>query len=84
MISFLLSPVGRFLAGFVIVAVLIVGAWFDGHSYGRAAERTAILTRSVEVLRERNRVDEQARNMDSPELCRALGGKWVQDDNDCQ
>ena len=82
MISFLISPVGRVLAGLVIVAGLIVAAWFDGHSYGRAAERQAILTRSVEVLRERSATDEKVRNMDAAGLCAALGG--VFEDGSCQ
>ncbi len=84
MIAFLVSPLGRVLLGLVFVAGLLAAAWFDGYASGLKAERQAILTRSVEVLRERNRVDEQARNMDSSELCRTLGGKWVLEDNDCQ
>lgn len=84
MITFLSSPIGRVMGALAVAFMLLSIAWIHGHQRGAAVERTAILTRSVEVLRERNRVDEQARNMDSPELCRALGGKWVQDDNDCQ
>ena len=84
MISFLLSPIGRVLGALAVAASLMGLSWLHGYQRGAASERTAILTRSVEVLRERSRVDEQARNMDSPELCRALGGKWVSDDNDCQ
>ncbi len=84
MISFLLSPLGRVLGALAVAFMLLSIAWIHGYQRGAAAERQAILTRSVEVLRERNRVDEQARNMDSPELCRALGGKWVLEDNDCQ
>lgn len=80
--SFLLSPAGRVLAGLVIVAGLVIAAWFDGHSYGRAAERQAILTRSVEVLRERNATDEKVRDMDARQLCAALGG--VFEDGSCQ
>lgn len=82
--SFLPSPLGRVLGALAVVASLMGLSWLHGYQRGAAGERAAILTRSVEVLRERNRVDEQARNMDSPELCRALGGKWVLDDNDCQ
>ena len=84
MIAFLTSPLGRVMGALAVAASLMGLSWLHGHQRGAAAERTAILTRSVEVLRERNRVDEQARNMDSPELCRALGGKWVLEDNDCQ
>lgn len=76
--TFLLSPVGRVLAGLVIVTGLIVAAWFDGHSYGRAAERQAILTRSVEVLRQRSATDEAIRDLSDRDLCLRLGG--LQDD----
>lgn len=81
--SFLISPVGRALAGIVVVAGLISAAWFDGHSYGRAAERQAILTRSVEVLRQRSATDEKVRNMDDAGLCAALGGR-IMPDGSCQ
>ncbi|TDR34653.1 hypothetical protein [Aquamicrobium defluvii] len=84
MIAILASPIGRVLGALAVAASLMGLSWLHGHQRGAASERQAILTRSVEVLRERNRVDEQARNMDSPELCRALGGKWVLEDNDCQ
>lgn len=84
MIAFLASPLGRVLGALAVAASLMGLSWLHGYQRGAATERQAILTRSVEVLRERNRVDEQARNMDSPELCRALGGKWVLEDNDCQ
>lgn len=84
MIAILSSPLGRVLGALAVAASLMGLSWLHGYQQGAASERTAILTRSVEVLRERNRVDEQARNMDSPELCRALGGKWVLEDNDCQ
>ena len=84
MIAILASPLGRVLGALAVAASLMGLSWLHGHQRGAASERTAMLTRSIDVLRERNRVDEQARNMDSPELCRALGGKWVQDDNDCQ
>lgn len=82
--TFLLSPIGRVLGALVVAASLMGLSWLHGYQRGAAAERQAILTRSIDVLRERTKVDEQARNMDSPELCRALGGKWVLEDNDCQ
>ena len=65
----------RIGAGAVIgAAVVFTPAYLIGKSDGRASERAAILTRSVEVLRERNAVDGQIRNMDGAALCRALGG----------
>jgi len=84
MIAILASPLGRVLGALAVAASLMGLSWLHGYQRGAVSERQAILTRSVEVLRERNRVDEQARNMDSSELCRALGGKWVLEDNDCQ
>lgn len=65
----------RLGAGAVIgAAVVFTPAYLIGKSDGRASERAAILTRSVEVLRERNATDDQIRNMDDAGLCRALGG----------
>ncbi|MCG8272977.1 hypothetical protein MIC97_15880 [Aquamicrobium sp. NLF2-7] len=84
MIAIILSPLGRVLGVLAVAASLMGLSWLHGYQRGAASERTAILMRSVEVLRERNRVDEQARNMDSPELCGALGGKCLPEDNDCQ
>lgn len=72
------------LAGAAVVLALLTWSHVQAYQRGAASERQAILTRSVEVLRERNRIDDQARNMDSAELCRALGGQWVQDHDDCQ
>ena len=74
MISFLLSPLGRALLGLAFVAGLLTAAWFDGYTSGLKAERQAILTRSIDVLRERTKVDDQIRDMDSARLCRELGG----------
>lgn len=58
-------------------------AFYLGKHEGRQAERQATLTRSVEVLRERNATDDQIRNMDDAGLCRALGGR-VSDDGACE
>jgi len=84
MISFILSPLGRVLLGLVFVAGLLAAAWFDGYASGLRAERTTILTRSVEVLRERSRVDDEVSAFDDMALCNALGGVWVLTDGSCQ
>jgi len=77
MLSFLTSSVGLRLAG--IVGVTLVAAWAINAAYqaGRTAERTAILNRSVEILRERNHVDDEVRNLDDASLCDALGGVFA-------
>jgi len=41
---------------------------------GAASERQAILTRSVEILRERNATDETIRDLSARDLCLKLGG----------
>lgn len=65
----------RLGAGAIIgAAVVFTPAYLIGKSDGRASERAAILTRSVEVLRERNRVDDETKGMDARQLCAALGG----------
>ena len=71
-------------AGAVAGALLAAGPiYLIGKHDGRQAERAQILTRSVEILRERNATDDQIKGMDDAALCRALGGQWVQDDGTC-
>lgn len=74
MIAILASPLGRVLGALAVAFMLLSIAWIHGHQRGAASERTAILTRSIDVLRERTKVDDQIRDMDSARLCRELGG----------
>ncbi len=80
--SFLLSPIGRVLGALAVAASLMGLSWLHGYQRGAASERTAILTRSIDVLRERNATDEKVRNMSPADLCRSLGG--VFEDGSCQ
>lgn len=82
MISFLLSKAGAAMIGIVAAAILATWAINAAYQAGRTAERTAILNRSVEILRERNRVDDEIRNLDDASLCAALGGVFA--DGSCQ
>lgn len=84
MLAMLLSPVGRLMAGVALGVALIAGIYLYAYQRGAAAERTAALQRSVEILRERTRTDDRIKGMDDASLCRALGGRWVQDDGTCQ
>ncbi|WP_295808865.1 hypothetical protein [uncultured Nitratireductor sp.] len=70
----LLSKLGQVLGAVALVLALVVGIYVFGHHRGAVSERQAILSRSVEVLRERNETDEEIRDMDAVALCRALGG----------
>ena len=72
--AFLLSPLGRVLVTLAVAASLMGLSWLHGYQRGAASERQAILTRSIDVLRERTKVDDQIRDMDSARLCRELGG----------
>lgn len=81
--SFLTSPLGRVLGAIAIAASLMGLSWLHGFQRGAVSERTAILTRSIETLRERNATDEKVRNMDDAGLCTALGGS-VMPDGTCQ
>ncbi|MDH4993055.1 hypothetical protein QEZ48_19760 [Aquamicrobium lusatiense] len=83
MIAFLLSPLGRVLGALAVAASLMGLSWLHGYQRGVASERTAILTRSIDVLRERTKVDDQIRDMDSAGLCAALGGS-ILPDGTCQ
>jgi hypothetical protein len=67
------------------LAVLAGLAWSHVEAYrmGVAAERSAALQRSVDLLRERNATDDQVRNMDDAALCAALGGR-VSDNGTCE
>lgn len=83
MIALLLSRQGGVLASIVVLAGLLTFSHVEAYRWGAASERKATLTRSVEVLRERNATDDQIRNLDDGGLCRALGGR-VSDDGACE
>lgn len=82
MLSFLFSKAGAAMIGIVAAALLATWAINAAYQAGRTAERTAILNRSVEILRERNHVDDEVRNLDDASLCDALGGVFA--DGSCQ
>ena len=70
-------------AGAVAGALLAAGPlYLIGKHDGRLAERAEILTRSVEILRERNATDDEVKGMDDAALCAALGGVFA--DGACQ
>lgn len=83
LLSFALSPLGKLLMAGLAGATLLTGVYAYAHKAGRVAERQAILERSVDLLRKRNRTDDQIHRMDDAGLCAALGGR-VSDDGRCQ
>lgn len=74
MISVILSPLARGLGTLAVAASLMGLSWLYGYQRGAASQRQAALSRSIDVLRERTKVDDQIRDMDSAGLCRKLGG----------
>jgi hypothetical protein len=49
------------------------------YSAGRQAERTAALTKGVELVKERDKLDVQIRTATPADICARLGGRWVPD-----
>ena len=82
MLAFLFSRTGAALVGIVAALALLTFSHRFAYQAGRTAERTAILNRSVEILRERNATDDEIRNLDDASLCAALGGVFA--DGSCQ
>lgn len=70
------------LGGAAAVVALLTFTHIEAYRLGAASERSATLNRSVEALRERNATDDQIRNLDDADLCRALGGR-VSDGGSC-
>lgn len=84
MLAFLISRQGAIIIGGIALATLLVGSHIKAYQAGAASERQATLTRSVEVLRERNATDEEISRFNDLELCNALGGIWMPSDGSCQ
>lgn len=74
MISLLFSRTGMAMVGIVVTALVATWAVHSAYQAGRTAERTAILNRSVEILRERSKTDEAVHDMSPRDLCLELGG----------
>lgn len=79
---FLTSRAGAAMVAIIAAMLLLTFSHRFAYQSGRQVEREALLTRSVEILRERNRVDEQVKDMDAAALCAALGGVFA--DSSCQ
>lgn len=77
MLSFLTSRAGAAMVCIVVALGLLTYSHGFAYQAGRQVEREALLTRSVEVLRERNATDDEIRNMDDAALCAALGGVFT-------
>lgn len=73
MLAFLANPITRALGGLVVAVGVISGVYLYGKSVGRQGAAVEALQRSVEVLRERNVIDETVSASDAAALCRDFG-----------
>jgi len=83
MFAFLTSKIGvSVICGLAITAFL---GWthYEMYETGRRYERTAMLNRSVIILRERSKTDAAVSAMDDAGLCAALGGR-MSDSGACE
>ena len=80
--AFLTSRAGAAMVAIIAVMLLLTFSHRFAYQSGRQVEREALLTRSVEILRERTQTDDEIREMDDAALCAALGGVFT--DSTCQ
>lgn len=73
MLAFFLSPIGKALGAAVVAVLAVVGVFQYGKSVGRQGAAVDALERSVEVLRERNRTDDEVSASDAADLCGSMG-----------
>lgn len=73
MIAFLLSPIGRTLGAAVIAIGAVSGVYLYGKSVGRQNAAVEALEKSVEVLRERNEINDEVSSSDAAALCAHYG-----------
>ena len=62
------------LAGAGVILVLVSASHIYAYRAGSEAGRRDALSKSVELLRERNSINEKVRGMSPADLCAALGG----------
>lgn len=60
-----------------VVSVLAAVAFYKAYEAGRQHEREATLKRSIELLKERDRVNAEVDRMDTRALCIELGGVFA-------
>lgn len=82
MLAFLNSKIGVYAICGLLGAAFVGWTYHEVYQAGRAYERSAMLNRSVIILRERSKTDAAVSAMDDAGLCTALGGVFT--DGSCQ
>ncbi|MCJ8519035.1 hypothetical protein ABID21_001943 [Pseudorhizobium tarimense] len=73
MLAFLLSPIGKALGAAVVAVAIVSGSFLYGKNVGRQGAAVDALERSVEVLRERNEINDEVSASDAAALCGDYG-----------
>lgn len=75
--------IGFIAAGVAAILIIITGMVTSVYRSGIQAERTAALTKGVELVKERDKLNVQVRSATGADICRRLGGQWLPDTNEC-
>lgn len=73
MLAFFLTPIGKTMGAAVIAIAAVSGVYLYGKSAGRQETAVEALEKSVEVLRERNEINDQVSASDAADLCGDYG-----------
>lgn len=68
------------IGGAVIAVTFLSLSHWQAYQRGAASERSAALTRSIDLIRARSKTNAEINRLDAASLCRELGGRWVQPD----
>jgi hypothetical protein len=70
------------LAGILGLSLLGAGVlWITNMAV--QAERAKVLERATELVVERDKIDAKLKTATPGDVCRALGGRWLPDENEC-
>lgn len=87
MISRLSLVAGAVVGGLAVFLIMMAvnALWLipAAKEEGRDVERTAALTRSIEIIKERGRTNAEINALTDADLCKRLGGVWVPEDKRC-
>jgi len=75
MLAFFTSKLGVSIVCGLAVTAFLGWTHYEMYETGRRYERSAMLNRSVIILRERSKTDAAVSAMDDAALCSALGGR---------
>lgn len=69
-----------------VLAILggLLTSHYWAYNRGRENERAAALERSIELIKERSRINDEIGDLDDADLCRELGGQWLPDEARCE